>query len=56
MIDGAFKLQSSRSFEKRSKNRSLQNCQTWQFTSLALRKQQRNGLNGTVKSLNCFLT
>ena len=30
--------------------------QTWQFTSLSLRKQQRNGLNGTAKSLNCFLT
>ena len=37
-------------------NRSLQNFQTWQFTSLSLRKQQRNGLNGTVKSFNCFLT
>ena len=35
---------------------SLQNFQTWQFTSLWLRKQQRNGLNGTVKTLNCFLT
>ena len=30
--------------------------QAWQFASLLLRKQQRNGLNGTVKSLNCFLT
>ena len=38
------------------KNRSLQNCQTWQFTSLSFRKQHRNGLNGTTKSLNCFLT
>ena len=38
------------------KNRSLQNFQGWQFASLSLRKQQRNGLNGTVKSLNCFLT
>ena len=38
------------------KNRSLQNFQTWQFTSLSLRKQQRNDLNGTAKSLNCFLT
>ena len=38
------------------KNRSLQNFQTWQFTSLSFRKQQRNGLNGTAKSLNCFLT
>ena len=37
-------------------NRSLQNFQTWQFTSLSLRKQQRNGLNGTVQSLNCFPT
>ena len=36
------------------KNRCLQNFQTWQFihTSLSLRKQQRNGLNGTVKNLN----
>ena len=41
---------------RKIKNRSLQNFQTWQFTSLSLRKQQRNGLNGTVKSLNCFLT
>ena len=24
--------------------------------SLSFRKQQRNGLNGTAKSLNCFLT
>ena len=32
------------------------NFQTWQFTSLPLRKQQRHGSNGTVKSLNCFLT
>ena len=38
------------------KNRSLQNSQTWQFTSLSFRKQQRNGLNGTAKSLTCFLT
>ena len=41
---------------RKFKNRCLQNFQTWQFTSLSLRKQQRNGLNGTVKSLNCFLT
>ena len=41
---------------RKFKNRSLQNFQTWQFTSLSLRKQQRNGLNGTVKSMNCFLT
>ena len=32
------------------KNRSLQNFQTWQFTSLSFRKQQRNGLNGTAKT------
>ena len=38
------------------KNRSLQNFQTRQFTSLSLRKQQRKDLNGTAKSLNCFLT
>ena len=25
-------------------------------TSLSLRRPQRNGLNGTVKSLNCVLT
>ena len=36
--------------------RSLQNFQTWQFTSLSFRQKQRNGLNGTAKSLNCFLT
>ena len=41
---------------RKFKNRSLQNFETWQFTFLSLRKQQRNGLNGTVKSLNCFLT
>ena len=41
---------------RKFKNRSLQNFQPWQFTSLSLRKQQRNGLNETVKSLNCFLT
>ena len=41
---------------RKFKNRSLQNFQTCQFTSLSLRKQQHNGLNGTVKSLNCFLT
>ena len=41
---------------RKFKNRSLQNFQTWQFTSLSLRKQQRNGLNGTVKSMNCFLS
>ena len=41
---------------RKFKNRSLQNFQTWQFTSLSFRKQQRNGLNGTAKSLNCFLT
>ena len=41
---------------RKFKIRSLQNFQTWQFTSLSLRKHQRNGLNGTVKSLNCFLT
>ena len=35
---------------------ALQNFQTWQFTSLSFRKQQRNGLNGAAKSLNCFLT
>ena len=29
---------------RKFKNRSLQNFQTWQFTSLSLRKQQRNGL------------
>ena len=29
---------------------------SWQFTSLSFHKQQRNGLNGTAKSLNCFLT
>ena len=38
------------------KNRSLQNFQPWQFMSLSLRKQQRNGLNETVKSFNCFFT
>ena len=38
------------------KNRSLQNFQTWQFTRLSFPKQQRNDLNGTAKSLNCFLT
>ena len=43
------------------KNRSLQNFQTKQFTSWSLCRQQRNGLNGTVKSLRrkvelcCFL-
>ena len=44
--------QITRKFE----NRSLQNFQTWRFmhTSLSRRKQQRNGLNGTVKFLNCF--
>ena len=41
---------------RKFKNRSLQNFQPWQFTSLWLRKQQRNGFNGTVKSLNCLLT
>ena len=41
---------------RKFKNRSLQNFQTWQFISLSLRKQQRNDLNGTAKSLNCFLT
>ena len=41
---------------RKFKNRSLQKFQTWQFTSLSFRKQQRNGLNGTAKSLNCFLT
>ena len=41
---------------RKFKNRSLQNFQTWQFTSLSLRKQQRSGLNGTVKSLNCYFT
>ena len=41
---------------RKLKNRSLQNFQTWQFPSLSFRKQQRNGLNGTAKSLNCFLT
>ena len=41
---------------RQSKNRSLQKFQTWQCTSLSFRKQQRNGLNGTAKSLNCFLT
>ena len=41
---------------RKFKNRSLQNFQTWQFTSLSLRKQQRNGSNETIKSLNCFLT
>ena len=40
---------------RKFKNRSLQNFQTWQLTSLWLRKQQRNGLNGTVETLNCFL-
>ena len=39
---------------RRFKNRSLQNFQTWQFTSLSFRKQQRNGLNGTFKILNRF--
>ena len=34
-----------------AKVRSLQNFQTWQFASLSFRKQQRKGLNGTVKSL-----
>ena len=37
--------QITRKFE----NISLQNFQTWQFTSLLFRKQQRNGLNGTLK-------
>ena len=41
---------------RKFKNRSLQNFQPWQFTSLWLRKQQRNGFNGTVKSMNCLLT
>ena len=41
---------------RKFKNRSLRTFQTWQFTSLSFRKQQRNGLNGTAKSLNCFLT
>ena len=41
---------------RKFKNRSLQNFQTWQFISLSFRKQQRNGLNRTAKSLNCFLT
>ena len=41
---------------RKFKNRSLQNFQTWQFTSLSLRKQQHNDLNGTAKSVNCFLT
>ena len=41
---------------RKFKNRSLQNFQTWQFISLSFRKQQRNGFNGTAKSLNCFLT
>ena len=41
---------------RKFKNRSLQNFQTWHFTSLSFRKQQRNGLNGTTKSLNCFFT
>ena len=31
------------------KNRSLQNFQPWQFTSLSLRKQQRNGLMKPLK-------
>ena len=34
---------------RKFKNRSSQNFQTWQFTSLSFRKQQRNGLNGTLK-------
>ena len=41
---------------RKFKNRSLQNFQTWEFTSLSFCKQQRNGLNGTAKSLNCFFT
>ena len=41
---------------RKFKNRSWQNFQTRQFTSLSFRKQQRTGLNGTAKSLNCFLT
>ena len=41
---------------RKFKNRSLQNFQTRQFTSLSFRKQQRNGLNETAKSLNCFFT
>ena len=41
---------------RKFKNRSLQNFQTWQFTSLSFRKLRRNGLNGTAKSFNCFLT
>ena len=40
---------------RKFKNRSSQNFQTWQFISLSFREQQRNGLNGTAKSLNCFL-
>ena len=35
---------------RKFKNRSLQNFQTWQFTSLSFHKQQRNGLNGTAKT------
>ena len=31
---------------RKFKNRFLQSFQTWQFTSLSFRKQQRNGLNG----------
>ena len=41
---------------RKFKNRSLQNFQTRLFTSLSFRKRQRNGLNGTAKSLNCFVT
>ena len=37
---------------RKSKNKSLQNFQTWELTSLSLRKQQRIGLNGTVKSFS----
>ena len=33
------------------KNRSLQNFQAWQFTSLSLRKQQCNGLNGSNNNI-----
>ena len=29
-------------------------CRTWQSASLSFRKQQRNGLSGTVKSFNFF--
>ena len=37
-----------------AKVRSLQIFKHGKF--LSLRGQQRNGLNGTVESLNCFLT